>query len=354
MEPNQRMAEDLAERLRAAGLRGRVDGGGVHWQVDAGPTGTRTVVVHCFWYDRAISGLMLGMNPGNARSRLNAARAPLEGPQYFAIVRDGDADVADGRTQDVTAMVAGVRAWLAGSDLEALAREAPFIDYKGRAMRAIAAQVNPALQLTTGRDPGYEVFVKGSGRSCTLAPEAGGGTSCAFLVGQAQVALAAQVDDVRAAVDAWLIDAAPVAALTARVPGVELERHAETLEADPARWHWLHLRDRIANPGDVLAPLAALIEALAESPVATKFYTYSSLNMLCFSASSHYPWSDEGLPVVWPLEGGLYLVGDNARRRIDDEVARSATRCDLPRAVHLIETTLAAAPIAPFFGPALD
>ena len=127
MEPNQRMAEDLAARLGAAGIRGRVEGGGVHWQVDAGPVGTRSVVLHCFWYDRAFSGLMLGINLANARSRLRAERAPHEGPEYLVVVRDDDDDVADGRTHDVTEAVGGARSWLAGAARDALAREAPFI-----------------------------------------------------------------------------------------------------------------------------------------------------------------------------------------------------------------------------------
>jgi hypothetical protein len=116
----------------------------------------------------------------------------------------------------------------------------------------------------------------------------------------------------------------------------------------------LHFRGRITDPDEVLAPLRPLIEALATSPLATRFYTYSSLHSLCFSASSHYPWADDRLPIVWPLEGGLYLVGDNARRRLDDAVARNAFRCDLPRAVQLIEAMLAASPVAPFFGSASD
>jgi hypothetical protein len=81
------------------------------------------------------------------------------------------------------------------------------------------------------------------------------------------------------------------------------------LETDPARWHWLHVGDRINDANDVLAPLADLMRALASSPIATRFYSYSSLNRLCFSASSHYPWVDEGLPVVTPAAGRAYLIG---------------------------------------------
>ena len=74
------MANDLVKRLARAGIRGRVAGEGVHWHVDVDAAGTRAVTVHCFWYDRGIHGLMLGLNPANARSRLRAARAPYEGP----------------------------------------------------------------------------------------------------------------------------------------------------------------------------------------------------------------------------------------------------------------------------------
>src|SRR5207249_36169 len=100
----------------------------------------------------------------------------------------------------------------------------------------------------------------------------------------------------------------PVHELPTRAPGVELERHAEVLEQDPARWHWLHVRDRIADPDDVLASLHDLIEKLGASPLATTFYSYSSLNRFCFSASSHYPWVGERLPVVAPAGDGVYMV----------------------------------------------
>jgi hypothetical protein len=277
MERNASMAHHLVQRLAAAGIRGRVAGNGVHWHVDVEPVGTRAVIVHCFWYDRAIHGLMLGPNPANARSQLRAARAPYEGPEYYMIVRDRGVDIADGRTHEIGDAVAGARAWLAGADLEQLARDVPFIDEKGRAMRALAARIDPALRRTFGRDPTFELWIYGDGRSCKLALEDDDSISCAFLLGQAQVARVGPVDDAPAAVAAWLSEGLPLRLLVTHVPGVVLERHAEVLETDPARWHWLHFRDRIADPRDVLAPLRPLIEALAASPVATSFYTYSSL-----------------------------------------------------------------------------
>jgi hypothetical protein len=231
------MANDLVKRLARAGIRGRVAGEGVHWHVDVDAAGTRAVTVHCFWYDRGIHGLMLGLNPANARSQLRAARAPYEGPEYYTIVRDGDVDVADGRTHEIDDAVAAARAWLQGSDLEQLARVVPFIDQKGRAMRALASRIDPALRRTLGRDPTFDLWIYGQGRSCKIAPEDDDSISCAFLLGQAQVARAAHVDDAPAIVASWLVEDLPLRLLATRVPGVAIERHAEVLETDPARWH---------------------------------------------------------------------------------------------------------------------
>jgi hypothetical protein len=216
-------------------------------------------------------------------------------------------------------------------------REVPFVDAKRRAMHAVAEQLDAGLRWEVGDDPTYELWVYNNDQSCKVlaGPH---GTECSFLIGQAQVAYIPALHDVPAAVAAWLIARLPVNALATRVPGVELERHAQMLETDPARWHWLHVRDRINDPNDVLAPLRDLMRALASSPIATRFYTYSSLNRLCFSASSHYPWVDEGLPVVAPTAGGAYLVG--------------TAPCELDPAVKLIEATLLASPVQPFFGSA--
>lgn len=303
--------------LSTAGIRARASGGGVHWHVDIEPEAPRSLRVHCFWYERAIAALMLGMNPSNARSALRTPPAPYEGPEYFVIVRDGETKVADGRTREAADVVTCARAWLAGGDLE---REAPFIDAKGRAMRALARQLDPGLRHEIGEDPSYELWVYGEGRSCKVIASG----ACSFLIGQAQIALG-HVRDLPAAVRTWLVDRVAVGALATAIPEVALERHAEVLEVDPARWHWLHVRDRIADPTDVLAPMRELIEALAESPIARTFYTYSSLDRLCFSASSHYPWVDDDLPVVTPRDGA---------------------------GVAQIEATLAASPLRPFFGSA--
>lgn len=203
-------------------------------------------------------------------------------------------------------------------------------------MRALAARLDPGLHWELGGDPSYELWVHAGDRSCNVS-EVPGGFSCGFRLLQAQVAFSSTLTQVPAVIATWLKERVSLEAL-AQVPGVELEAHAALLEQAPARWHWLHVRDRIANPNDVLAPLTSLIEALANSPVASTFYSYSSLNRFCFSASSHFPWIDRGLPIVSPRQDGDYMVNDK--------------RCTLNQSVQQIETTLASYPIQPFFGSA--
>lgn len=342
MDEQESVARALADRLVAAGIRARAEGAGVHWHVDIESATSRALLVHCFWYDRAVSGLVLGVNPANSRSRLSAARrAPYEGPEYLVILRDGEARIADGRTRTVAEVLACAQAWLAGFDLDRLVGDVPFVDERPRKLRALAAGLPPQLRWDIGDEPGCELWVYGEGRSCMVVVSTVEGFDCSFLLGQAQVALGASLEDVPGAVAAWLVARLSVQALATSAAGVELERHAEVVETDPARWHWLHLLDRIADPDDVLARQRELVEALASSPVATSFFSYSSMGWLCFSASSHYPWVDDGLPAVVRARDG-YLVANRRQEK--------RTPCNLRRAVQLIERELESSAVRPFFG----
>jgi hypothetical protein len=337
-ENQEAMGGELVAKLSAAGIDARASGAGVNWQVDVGPVASRRLRVHCFWYERVISGIMIGPDPSNSRSLLEGpSKPPYEGPEYLVILHADGVRAADGRTESAADVVACARVWLDGVELDQLVREVPFVDERRREMHALAQRLDEKLRWDIAPDPGYALWVYGDGRSCKLWG-AEGAAACSFWLGQQQVALHAAPDDVPAAVASWLVDRAPLRELVVRVPGVELERHAEVLELDPARWHWLHVRDRIADPDNMLAPLRDLIEALAASPVATRFYSYSSMNRLCFSASSHFLWVNAGLPIVQPDEAGVYLVDE--------------TPCDLTHAIQRIEEILASHPVRPFFGSA--
>jgi hypothetical protein len=345
--PNQTQANALAAGLQNAGFEARVSGAGVHWQVDVTNVGdgganvSRSVRVHCFFCERAITGLLLGMNPSNARSQLGRAQPePYEGPEYAITLQEGKSQLS-GRTRAEAEVITSVSAWLGGALPAELEKVAPFIDEKPRAMRALAARIALPLRHELGDEPSSPLWIYGEGRSCRLG-QGTSGVSCGVLLGQAQVAYAGHLEPARLAVAAWLVEGADLRSLAARVPEVAVERHAELLERDPAAWHWAHLRERIAHPGDVLAPLRELVETLASLPSARTFYSYSSLNRLCFSASSHYPWVDQGLPIVGRDGDGRHWV----------EVDGGSDFCDLATAVRRIEATLAASPIRPFFGSA--
>ncbi len=332
MREDEAEARKLVASLAELGVAAHVEGAGVHWHVDVLPSGGRSARVHCFWYERYLSGRIHGVNPANARSRLFQKTDPYEGPEFHVIIDSEGTHIADGRTHIASEVLRCIRAWLSGASLDDLVGEAPFIDAKRRAMKAVAARLDPRLVWDIGGDPAFDLWVYGGRRSARVT-----GECCAFLVGQAQVAFTQRTIDAPGDIAAWLLDGVPLASLAAR--GAELERHAEVIEIDPARWHWLHVRDRIANPNDVLFPLAPLIATLADSPVASRFFTYSSLNRLCFSASSHYPWVGD-YPVVSPGHRGNYNV--------------DGVSCGLQEAVTSVESALSASPVQPFFGSRPD
>jgi hypothetical protein len=333
MELNESEARRLVASLTARGVSARVEGVGVHWRVDVAAVEGRSVCVTCYWYEREEYGFVLGMNSANARSRLcNTSSDPYEGPEFDVTLEAGGTRIADGRTFVIEEVIACVRTWLSGASLNAVEQETPFVNQRQRAMRAVGERLDPRLRWEVVNDLTVELWAYGERRACRVS-----GKSCSFLVGQAQIGFAPSADDLPGDVASWLLEGVPPAVLANR--GVELERHADVLEVDPARWHWLHVRDRIANPHDVLAPLARLITILATSPIASRFYTFSSLNRLCFSASSHYPWVGE-YPAVWTDDDGEYWL-DDVRYSLEDAVAG-------------IEASLSGSPIEPFFGSAPD
>jgi hypothetical protein len=336
MRQEEKTAQRLVAALRAIGIESLAKGAGFHWHVEVEGRQSRSVLIHCFWYERHIAGLMMGMNPANARQRSPSfvPSEPYEGPEYQVNLKESGGNIADGRTYQEAEAIAAIQSWCAGHPLSQLITDALFIDAKGRAMRALAARLDPGLWWELGGDPSYELWVHAGDRSCKVL-ESDGKLFCYFRLVQAQVAYSDGLSEVVALISSWLLSRMSLEALS-RSPGVALEAHAEWIESSPAKWHWMHVRDRIADPDDVLAPMKDLLEALAEHPLATTFYSFSSLNMFCFSASSHYPWVNEGLPVVSPSENGEYTVNNE--------------RCTREQAIQRIESILAASPIRPFFG----
>jgi hypothetical protein len=323
MRDEERIARALEAKFRERGVDATASGKGVHWVVTC-EGATRRAFVNCFWYG-AMSGLMIGMNPSNARSTEQLPRAlPYEGPEYLVGI-----GAKDGRTRDEEQAIAAVCAWLEGFSGDAIAARTPFIDAAPRALRAITSTLDPRLKI----DPHGSSFIDEGDRSCEV-----GRFGARFLYGEQQVAIARSGADFRKLTRLWLLDRVSIHDIL-QEDDVVGDRHAELLEIDPACWHWAHVRDRIDDPDDVLAPLRELVLAFASSPIASRFFSFSSLSSFCFSASSHYPWVREGLPSIWPAPDG-YAIGGVVRDR-------AATLAH-------VESILAAHPIVPFFGNDVD
>lgn len=324
MRDEERIARELQRQL---GDAAQVVGQGVHWKVEV-VGASRRCEVSCFWYGEA-AGLSLGMNPGNTRAALRPTYSQRSGAEYLVRFHEGRR-VAGGRTQDVDAAIGAVREWLQGNSIASVEEAWPFVDATRRRMREVLAVISPSCadvaRCEIDSNNGYELWVYGHGRSCQLHPGADGVVTASFWIGHAQVAFGDITADPVTPIARW-VRGTTLAELTDL--GVTAERHAEVLEVgDAARWHWLHVRDRIQDPGDVLAASRALIERLAERELPTRFFSFSSLDNLCFSASSHYPWVNEGLPAI-----------NAGERNVESTIER-------------IERALAACPIAPFFGAA--
>ena len=345
MRDEERIARALHDRLRAAVTADiTLKGSGVHWSLElvAGP---RRCTISCFWYGAA-AALMLGMNPANTRSTLRPSRQPHTGAEYLIELYDADTRIAGGRARDETAAADSVAAWLRGDSIAELEQNWPYVDATRRRLRRLLAPIEArcgdVARCVIETDRLYQLWIYGDGRSCQIHAS-DDSVGCAYRLGPVQVAYATATSDPAAAVDRWM-RGATLAELAAA--GATLEPHAELIErGDAARWHWLHTRDRIADPDDVLAESRPLLERLAGSAIATRFFSYSSLNRFCFSASSHYPWVDRGLPIIYPPPPSRgYFV----------EIGGTRTEHTIEQAVALVEATLAAYPVQPFFGSAVN
>lgn len=330
-------ARALAQLMTDVGLDAEVSGDGVHWQVDValGPRGVR---VHCFHLDPAMTGLMLGMNPANARMSLSPSSAVSEGAQYLVRVSDAGKHIAEGRTPDAAAAVMCAVLWLQGKQVDSVALTTPFLDEEPRLLRQAAETLHPSLQSSVDDRARLTICAERLERWCEVRV-VDEGLWCSFRIGQAQAAALAGQIELHEPTRLWLVEKTPVERLALSIAGVRVEPHAQLIESDPAQWHWLRLLERIQDPEDVLAPLRDFIEALSKNPTARRFYSYSSFYRFCLSASSHYPWVDEGLPIVERSREGAWFV---------DEVRCASMQAALEVTVKRLETTA----LVPFFGSA--
>lgn len=337
--PEEAAARELYAHLLEVGSDVRLEGEGVHWHVrlTAPPRGC---VVDCFVYPPA-PDLVLGPNPKNARASGRPTFERKQGVEYHLVLGEHGARVAGGRTQDRDVLKACVRRWLDDRvSFDELQREWPFVDQTRRRMREIGAELAPLIgdhaRWVIEAEIGYELWVYGEGRSCQIHPPRG---ALAFHLGQQQVAFAEGVASPAREAARWVVDRPTLDELARILPGVRVERHAELLaRGEHAAWHWAFMRERMADPGDVLFRMRGLVERMLARPTFTRFFTFTSLTRLCFSASSHFPWVNRGLPPVDLDEEGRVWIGDQSMSE-DEALSR-------------LEELLASYPVEPFFGSA--
>jgi hypothetical protein len=189
-----------------------------------------------------------------------------------------------------------------------------------------------------GAAPFNQLWVYGRQRACRLMVEETG-VGGAFYLGLECAAIAAFLDDPNATVSAWLLDQHTLPQLATIARSLELTSHATLLETDPARRHWLLLREQLIDPEHPLGPLRELIGALSDSPIASRFYSFRSGGGLQFSASSHLDWVTDRMPYVGCTEAGTYEVAGEFTREVDP-------------AVRIVENELTGSGMQPFFGSA--
>jgi hypothetical protein len=273
-------------------------------------------------------------------------------------LRAGDVEVATGRTQRLDEAAHAVRDWLlAGCDLGAMYAAHVFVDQHLRALGSMSERVDRELAmlgsaLRVAPDEDWagreftEAWIYDGPRSCWLTPGAGERLSLALLLHRTQIA---QVEDLEVeiaarAIASWFGPDGSVAAVQRVAPRCEPARFAAAFErGDYLAWHWGNVLEE-ADSSSVLALHRPLLDRIATSDVARRFYSFTSLNRLCFSRCSLYPFDTDGLPMVHPVRDGrdvVYVigVGDAERGRGD---AREALAC--------IERVLAAEPQPAYFG----
>jgi hypothetical protein len=255
---------------------------------------------------------------------------------------DGANRSAGGRTHDAQYAFASVVSWTTDRSIKEVEESWPFLNEMRRRLRALATAIEASCgdvaRCMIDAAEMDDLVVYGDGRTCCVEPD-DEGDACSFILGGVPVAFGDITRDPSTAVTRWMRGCTlrELASL-----GITVQPHAELLESgEHVRWHWTHVRERIQDPGYVAAASRPLLERLAQSDIATKFFTFTSLRSFCFSANSQHPWANDGLPVILPPD-------DEGNYHIDIDGQR--TVCTLDAAVEFIERVLAAYSIQPFWG----
>lgn len=335
-----------------------VEGGGVHWQVNVSVT-SRGCRVHCFHYGDSPGDLHLGPR-GNVHLR-NVETAPpppaYEGPEYLVCFTEGGGDAAEGRTTQPAEVASCLEQWLLKESApDEIYRAFPFVDRNRRAQRALAAVIDSRLadvgstvrttaEQDYGGDVGIELWIYADKKSCRVAPAHHlDAVGCAFLSLGTQLANVTleTASETATAVEMWVHQSLSLDELQQQITNLQLASFAKEFErGEIANWHWSNVlvqaREEVERGDDgVLAYYLPVLERIVENPTTKRFFSFTSLNRLCFSRCSHFPFATEDMPMLTPIaegyraECGADVVDGDAQMIFDFLLAKLSSISDPP------------------------
>ena len=111
--------------------------------------------------------------------------------------------------------------------------------------------------------------------------------------------------DAARAINRWVGSECTMAGLASDFDFVSVEPHAESYErGDEVEHRW---RDYLARRDDSFCQLEAIILAASRRPELRQLFPFTSMNTLCFSRCTGYPFTRD-TPHVRPLSNGRYEV----------------------------------------------
>ncbi len=248
-----------------------------------------------------------------SKVQLSRQRQTLSGAEYLTSFLFQNDKSATGRTQNAEFVVLAISDWVRSRvSREQLYERHDFVDAKRRALHSVADEINARLTVAGAKslvehvaeDSEFDqLWIYAAQRSARLEPGLDGTVDVALLLKRTQIALGEGLE-LEAAARAsllWADRTASLSELTQSIPNLTLSPLAAEFErGDYSAWHWGNLLLQ-AEHDDVLGYFRPLIERIAQHKVLSRFFSFTSLNRLCFSYCSLYPFDTEGLPMVVPM-----------------------------------------------------
>lgn len=359
MRENEQYAHDLASAVQQRlGVRPAVEGAGVHWHVDVGD-GSRRCRVHCLHYEDSnpFEGpsdgtVTLGLR-GNAHlSKVQVGERSkwIAGAEYLVEFCEGEKEVAICRVRSPADVLDSTERWLAGVTLLDIHAAFDFVDRRTRQRRQISEEVatelaalGSVLKLSDSTGLGGsehgELWVYGGERSCRIAPGADG-LEAAFLLHRTQLARVGGLrpNELVRVLAGWIEDQRSTETMSAGPGRWEVVERADLFEQGRyADWHWVQVVAQ-SRHDRVLSSFAPLLPLIVRSEVVSRFFSFTSLNRLCFSRCLLYPFDTERMPLLAPAEGDAFWVADVGGYWDEDQ--SEPTRMDAPSALRRLEDVL--------------